>query len=264
MMLNIPYKAFRIGAESISLDPIKYSKSRVSGSNKITYNLHSKGACMPGYKEKFTPHSRTKPELNADLSNNKVMEAFKIEKFDSYKYKLNRKEFKDIKPKEIKEFTPYDDDTLLIAINALYRHVFGNMFVMDSERPIDIERRLRNGDITIKEFTRQLCKTSLYQLKYFDNISQYRSIIIRYKHILGRPILNQKELIESSNFLNKYGFKQHIDWLIDSEEYKVNFGDDTVPHMRSWNSPIGLKTKSFLESSFITKAFAISDNCKII
>jgi len=260
--MNIPNKAFKIGAESNFSNPVKYGKSRVSGSNKTTYYLHSKGACMPGFKDKFTPNSKTKPEPNADLISNKVIQAFKIEKFDSYQYKVVNREFKNIKPNEYKDFTPYDDDTLLIAINALYRHIFGNMFVMDSERPIDIERRLRNGDITIKEFTRQLCKSDFYQLTYFDNISQYKSIKLRYKHLLGRPILNQTEVIQSSNILNNFGFKKHIDWLVDSEEYKLNFGDDIVPYMRSWNSPIGLKTKSFLDTTSIKKAFSTSDILK--
>ena len=139
-MLNIPQKAHSIGAESIFPYPIKYSKSRVSGSNKIIYNLHSKGACMPGAKDKFTTTSITKPEQNASLQSNKVMEAFKLEKFDSYKYKKHNSGLKNFKPNEYKEFSPYDDDTLLIAINALYRNIFGNMFIMDSERPIEIER----------------------------------------------------------------------------------------------------------------------------
>ena len=132
---------------------------------------------------------------------------------------------------------------------------------MQSERPIDFERKLRNGDITIKEFTRQTCKSSIYRNLYFDRISQYKSIKIRHKHILGRPIISQREIAQSSNILNRLGFEAHIDWLIDSEEYNNIFGEDIVPHMRSWNSPIGFKTKSFLETSSITKAFASSDIC---
>ena len=135
---------------------------------------------------------------------------------------------------------------------------------MQSERPIDIERKLRNGDITIREFTRKVCKSSIYRHFYFDNISQYKAIKLRFKHILGRPISSQREVTESSNILNKLGFEAHIDWLIDSEEYNRNFGEDVVPHMRSWNSPIGLTTKSFLDTSEITKAFSKSDICQII
>ena len=48
------------------------------------------------------------------------------------------------------------------------------------------------------------------------------------------------------------------------DEYNNVFGEDIVPYMRSWNSPIGFKTKSFYETSAITKAFATSDICEII
>ena len=263
-MLTIPFKALKIGAENINENPVKYNKSRISGSNKTTYNLHIRGASMPGEKDKFTTTFNTKPELFSNLMNNRVMSCYRREKVDTYNYKLlNRKNIQ-IKLIQINEFVPNDDDALIVAINALYKNIFGNLFLMLAERPIDIERKLRNGDITIKEFTRKICKSSIYRKFYFDDISQYKSIKLRYKHILGRPIKSQEEVSNSCNILNKNGFEAHIDWLIDSEEYYNAFGEDTVPQMRSWNSPIGLKTKSFLETSSITKAFASSDNCEII
>ena len=132
---------------------------------------------------------------------------------------------------------------------------------MQSERPIDIERKLRNGDITVREFTRSICKSTIYRNFYFDSISQYKSISLRYKHILGRPIKSQIEVTQSSNIINNLGFEAHIDFLIDSDEYNNIFGEDIVPYMRSWNSPIGFKTKCFLDTSAITKAFATSDIC---
>ena len=61
-MLAIPFKAFRIGAERISQSPIRYNKTRISGSNKTTYTLHIRGACMPGHKDNFTTTSKSKPE----------------------------------------------------------------------------------------------------------------------------------------------------------------------------------------------------------
>jgi len=263
-MLNIPFKANKIGAETINNNPVKYNKSRISGSNRTTYNLHIRGASMPGEKDKFTTNSNTKPNQNSNLLNNRIMSSFKLDKINTYNYKIQNKDNININLLQINEFVPNDDETLIIAINAFYKNVFGNLYLMQSERPIDIERKLRNGDITIKEFTRKVCKSSIYRHFYFDNISQYKAIKLRFKHILGRPISSQREVTESSNILNKLGFEAHIDWLIDSEEYNRIFGEDVVPHMRSWNSPIGLTTKSFLDTSDITKAFAKSDICKII
>ena len=260
-MSAIPFKALSMGAETINKNPVKYNKSRISGSSKTTYNLHIRGASMPGEKDKFTTTSNSKPNLNSNLLNNKVMSSYRRNKINNYKYKIPAKNNILINKLQINEFVPNDDDALLIAINELYRNIFGNFYLMQSERPIDIERKLRNGDITIREFTRRVCKSSTYKNLYFDRISQYKSIKLRYKHILGRPIQSQREVSQSSNILITEGFEAHIDWLIDSEEYNNIFGEDIVPHIRSWSSPIGFKTKIFLKTSSINKAFATSDIC---
>ena len=261
-MLSIPFKALRIGAETINKEPVKYNKSRISGSNKISYNLHIRGALMPGQRNKFTTTSTTKPKSSSSLLNNNVMSSYKRNKINTYNYKIQNNN--EINLLKINEFVPNDDDALLETINALYKNIFGNLSLMQSERPIDIERKLRNGDITVREFTRKICKSTIYKNFYFDSISQYKSIKLRYKHILGRPIKSQIEVTQSSNIINNLGFEAHIDFLIDSDEYNNVFGEDIVPYMRSWNSPIGFKTKSFLETSEITKSFATSDICEIV
>lgn len=261
-MSSIPFKALKIGGEAINENPVKYNKSRLSGSKKTLYGLHIRGVSMPGEKEKFTTTSKTKPEQFDNLIYNRVMSSYRREKIESYKYQIINNENAEINKLQINEFVPNDDDALLVATNALYKNIFGNLSLMQSERPIDIERKLRNGDITVREFTRRVCKSTIYRNFYFDNISQYKSIQLRYKHILGRPIKSQIEVTESSNIINKLGFGAHIDFLIDSDEYNNVFGEDIVPYIRSWNSPIGFKTKSFLETSSITKAFATSDILK--
>ncbi len=263
-MSSVPFKALRIGAETINKNPIKYNKTRISGSKKTTYNLHIRGASMPGERKKFTTTSNSQPSQYSNLTNNKIMSCFRRAKIDSYNYKISNQKNISIQQLQINEFVPNDDDALLVAINALYKNIFGNLTLMESERPVDIERRLRNGDITVREFTRKVCKSTIYRSFYFDSISQYKSIKLRYKHILGRPIKSQNEVIQSSNIMNELGYEAHIDFLIDSDEYNKIFGEDIVPFVRSWCSPIGFKTKSFLETSSITKAFATSDICEII
>ena len=258
-MSTIPFKAFSMGAESINEYPVKYNRARTSGSNEVTYNLHIKGACMPGQKNKFTTTPISRPEQGENLQYNKIMSSFMRAKINLNDYKI--KNTKNILVNQLKiiEFEPNDDESFLIAINSLYRNIFGNFSLMESEKPIEIERRLRNGDITIKEFTRNICKSNIYRKHYFENISQYTSIKLRYKHILGRPIIEQTEIIKSAQILNEIGFEAHIDWLIDSDEYYKTFGDNIVPYIRSWNSSVGLKTKSFLDTSSLTKSFASSD-----
>ena len=260
-MLSIPFKALKIGAESINKNIVKYNKSRISGSKKTTYYLHPRGVSMPGQNKKFTVTAKTKPKQFENLLNNKVMSSYRRDKIESHNYKILSKEKDAINMLQINEFVPNDDDSLLVAINALYRNIFGNLSLMQSERPVDIERKLRNGDLTVREFVRQICKSATYRNFYFENISQYKSIKLRYKHILGRPIKSQQEITKSSIIINNLGFEAHIDFLIDSDEYHYVYGEDIVPYIRSWNSPIGFKTKSFLETSSLVKAFASSDIC---
>ena len=87
-MSSIPFKALKIGAEAINTNPVKYNKSRISGSKKTTYILHIRGASMPGEKRKFIATSKTKPKQREDLINNKVMSSYKRNKIQSYNYKI--------------------------------------------------------------------------------------------------------------------------------------------------------------------------------
>ena len=65
-MSSNPFKALKIGAEAINKNPVKYNKSRVSGSKKTTYGLHIRGASMPGEKKSLQSH------LKPNLSNSKT------------------------------------------------------------------------------------------------------------------------------------------------------------------------------------------------
>ena len=67
------------------------------------------------------------------------------------------------------EYAPFDDTSLDLAIIASYRQIFCNFKPMESERSIDAERRLRNGDITIREFIRTLANSEFYRYHFFEN-----------------------------------------------------------------------------------------------
>ena len=99
---------------------------------------------------------------------------------------------------------------------------------------------------------------------YATKISQERLIKLTFMHILGRPIFNQDELINSINIMLERGFREHIDHLIDSSEYTKHFGENIVPFQRCWNSPYGVKTSSFVKTACYRKGYASSDNviCK--
>ncbi len=258
---SIPSDALGFGAESNYPSRASYGKSRVSGSNLFSYILHSKAGCMPGRRELFTKNPLTSPEMLDPLLNNPIVRSFILRNDSQLRPTIGEKYNQaSIESFTYQEYAPHDDESLELAKKACYRQVFGNLHLMDSERPIDLERRLRNGDLTIREFIRGLAKSPFYRSHYFEYVNQQRSIELNIKHLLGRPPLSQAEIVTHIKILIDEGFDQHIDSLIDSKEYKDVFGEDMVPFQRCWDSPCGAKTSSFNKTAALMRSYATSDN----
>ncbi|KGG13050.1 MULTISPECIES: phycobilisome rod-core linker polypeptide [Prochlorococcus] len=241
--------------------PISYGKSRVAGSNQTTYYMHSKSACMPGQPTKFKENLYSGLKPNLISLENTFTRLYKRENYLIEQKPIGKKYITDnIEAFTYQVYTPYDDSSLKIAITACYKQVYGNLYPMDSEKSIDSERRLRNGDICIRDFVRDLAKSSFYKYHYFTKVSQIKCLEMNFKHLLGRPIVDQNELINNIELINSYGFDNHIDSIIDSIEYQELFGEDVVPYERFWDSPIGARTSSFIKTAAYQKGFATSDN----
>ena len=131
---------------------------------------------------------------------------------------------------------------------------------MSSECSPETLRRLRNGDISIREFIRELSKSDFYRHHFVESVSQKRCLELNFMHLLGRPLIEQKELQESIKLITEEGFTGHVDFLIDSLEYEEFFGEDIVPFPRFWNSPCGSTTSSFINTAKFRKGYATSDN----
>ena len=260
-MSSIPFKALKLGALTPFKDPISYGKSKVSGSKHISYLMHSKSGIMPGQPNLFRLDNLKRPFLSTPLSTNRYIREFKLKQDKSIKQSKGVKYHKYFsKAFKFDEYCPHDDDAYQKTVLASYRQAFGNLNLMESERPVDLERRLRNGDLSVKEFIRCLLKSAIYKHNYFDNVNQIRAIELSFKNILGRPPMNQKEIVNSIDRVNQYGFENHVDHLIDSDEYSESFGEYTVPFQRCWNSPVGVWTSSFCNSAKLSQGFARSDN----
>ncbi len=260
-MSYIPVFAKGFGAQSMTEEPISYGKSRVAGSTQVSYILCSKAGCMPGQPDIFTTTSQTDPGKGASLEKNQVISA--------YKRKACHKLHLPIGPRDeetcpfgftFQKYAPHDDESFHLAIKTAYRQVYGNFHAMESERPRDAERRLRNGDITIRDFVRHLAKSSFYKAHYLEVVTQQRSIELNFKHLLGRPPKSQQEVLNHVEIMREEGFDRHIDALVDGAEYEEVFGSDIVPYMRGWNSPCDMPTSCFNNSAAIARSFASSDN----
>lgn len=120
------------------------------------------------------------------------------------------------------------------ALKAVYRHVFGNAYIMEEERAelAVAESQFLIGELTMREFVRALGKSSTYKVRFFEGASMYRFTELNYMHFLGRAPDDHKEISAAQGVYHADGVDACIDALVDSEEYSSVFGDDTIPFLR--------------------------------
>ncbi|NEQ44055.1 MAG: hypothetical protein F6K00_11065 [Leptolyngbya sp. SIOISBB] len=127
-------------------------------------------------------------------------------------------------------------ENLDLIINAAYKQVFGNAHFMESERLVKAESQLRNGELRVSEFIRQLAKSERYQTLFWDKFPNITVIELNFKHLLGRAPVSYEEISEHIQIIAAGGFDAEIDAYIDSDEYFNAFGYDTVPYLRGYET----------------------------
>ncbi|WP_461564854.1 phycobilisome rod-core linker polypeptide, partial [Synechococcus sp.] len=133
-------------------------------------------------------------------------------------------------------FSGDPDASKVEVINAVYRQVMGNAYVMDSERQLVPESQFKLGEISVREFIRRIAKSELYQSRFFDACSRYRYIELAFRHLLGRAPASFQEMRVHAERLDTLGYGADIDSFLDSDEYQNTFGEYTVPYQRGWKT----------------------------
>jgi hypothetical protein len=158
-------------------------------------------------------------------------------------------------------FLSSDDDSIDIEslINAIYRQVLGNAYVMESERLVVPESQLKSKEISVREFVRRVAKSELYRSRFFDNCYRYRSIELNFKHLLGRAPANFEEMRSHSTILDQGGHNAEVDSYLDSYEYQQAFGETIVPFERGATTQPGLSMQSITNTRSLQRGAAGSD-----
>ena len=169
--------------------------------------------------------------------------------------------FSERKPLELRPNWTQNDAQAVI--NAVYRQVLGNDYIMLSERLTATESLLCNGSITVRDFVRAVAKSELYKTKFLYNNFQTRVIELNLKHLLGRAPYDQSEVIYHLDLYENKGFEVDIDSYIDSAEYEENFGDDIVPYYRGFNTQTQQKTVGFTRMFQLYRGYANSDRAQV-
>ena len=157
------------------------------------------------------------------------------------------------------EFASTGSEALIATIAAAYRQVFGNLGPTENQRCTELESQLMNGDISVRDFVAGLAKSDLYKQNYFFRVSPIRGIELNFKHLLGRPPLNQAEVSAAITVIAEHGFDGLVEHLTRSGEYLEVFGTDTVPYLRAWTSAAGAYCSTFVNLGRVTPGNAASD-----
>lgn len=154
-------------------------------------------------------------------------------------------------------------DNTQAVIRAVYRHVLGNDYLMQSERLTNLESLLSNGQLTVRDFVRAVAKSELYKKKFLYPHFQTRVIELNIKHLLGRAPYDESEVIEHLDRYQNEGFEADIDSYIDSTEYESNFGDSIVPYYLGFSTQSGQKTVGFTRMFRLYRGYANSDRSQL-
>ena len=169
--------------------------------------------------------------------------------------------FSDREPLELRPNWTQDDAQAVI--NAVYRQVLGNDYIMQSERLSATESLLCNGSLTVRDFVRAVAKSELYKTKFLYDNFQTRVIELNLKHLLGRAAYDESEVIYHLDLYQNQGFEADIDNYIDSAEYEANFGDYVVPYYRGFATQTQQKTVGFTRMFQLYRGYANSDRAQI-
>ncbi|MEM9117126.1 MAG: phycobilisome rod-core linker polypeptide [Cyanobacteria bacterium P01_F01_bin.56] len=136
-------------------------------------------------------------------------------------------------------------DNVELIIKAAYKQIFGNAYLMASECLREPESQLRGGEITVRDFIRQLAQSERYRDLFWDKYPNVTVIELNFKHLLGRAPTSYEEISEHIQIIATGGFEAEINSYIDSDEYAQAFGIDQVPYQRAYDSRVGGRTVGF-------------------
>lgn len=143
-------------------------------------------------------------------------------------------------------------------INAIYLRVFGRFVYLEELSSIKkFESLFRSSKISVKDFIRNLAKSSIFRSLYWEPFYLCKAIEYIHSRLLGRPTYGRQEINQYFDIAYRKGYYALIDNLLDSTEYEQCFGNDTVPYERYITSASLISRSS--NSSFINSALKVSN-----
>jgi phycobilisome core-membrane linker protein len=136
----------------------------------------------------------------------------------------------------------FSETSTQAVLRAVYLQLIGFM-PFAGQRLSVWEIRLENGDISVREFVRQVAKSSAFRNKYWTSLYVCKAVEYIHRRLLGRPTFGRQEMNKYFDICSKKGFYALVDEILNSKEYEEAFGEDTVPYER-YLTPAGVSLRS--------------------
>ena len=117
------------------------------------------------------------------------------------------------------------------VINAVYVQVLGTAGYAGERNKVE-EIKLENGDISLREFVRQVARSNAFRRRYWSGLYITKAIEVMHRRLLGRPTFGRWEINAYFDTAARQGFYGVVDAMIEGREYNDCFGEDTVPYER--------------------------------
>lgn len=95
-----------------------------------------------------------------------------------------------------------------------------------------VENRLRDKQITVRDFIRELAKSSVFRSLYWYPFYICKAIEYIHNRLLGRPTYSRQEINKYFDIVYQKGYYAFIDSIVDSLEYSEAFNNNVVPYDR--------------------------------
>lgn len=162
------------------------------------------------------------------LSNNKmVSKSIKKRVFQGVTSRRDQ-----IKVFRLDKNTDYTDR--LQVLRAVYRQLFErdlNSFTVGDEF-YNLEKAFLSGELSVQQLIEKIGSSYLYRKEFYHSYPNTKVIELGTKHFLGRAPNNQAEIRYYNQLLASQGISAFISALVNSTEYNVVFGLNTVPYRR--------------------------------
>jgi phycoerythrin-associated linker protein len=136
------------------------------------------------------------------------------------------------------------------ALRQIYQQVLERQPYASERRILaSAEKDFLRDKIGVKRFLKALGHSEVYLKEFYENSSNLKFLELCFKHFMGRAPRHHDELHEYCDVLMREGVNALITKMIDSEEYRKQFGCFMVPHPYStqqYESP-----KAYIENDLL-------------